>query len=869
MKNVWLVFKRDILRLLKVPPALMVILFLIVLPSIYTWYNVAGFWNPYDNTSAMRVCVVNEDVPASSDLTGEIDVGSQVVKGLEENDQLDWQFVNRTEAMNELNAGACYAVFVIPSDFSERLIALTEGKDERPSIQYYVNEKTGPVAPKITDTGSNTLDRTVNAEFVGTVSKAAVSAIDGASGEMHDALKKVRSKALEQMDSALDALALMDSSIAQVDSAIGQAKTGVSTAHDKLGEATGKLDEAAKELKNAADQGETAANALNTYAAQGLVSLGKTTAYLSQTITKTSSTIATGLSDISKAKGSADLALAEAKGIVEHNQALIDELTALCDALPDSSDYKEQLRSLVASLDSLNKQTSETVSSLQDTSTQMGKDIETLKKANEDFSKAAFEGINNAQSMGTKAFTETIPQVSAAITKLSRATADLSSTVAEQKALVPPAQAALDELNATLDIASTTLSETRSTEQEATEELAMVRNDVVSLSTAGFLERLLGQSSLDSSQIAQFVASPTLLKTEELYTVDSYGAAMAPLFMNLTFWIGAFMLLIIMKQEVDGRGIRHLRIWQRYLGRFLLMALLVVLQAIICVSGLLFMGITPVNIPALYLAAAMCSLAYLSIIYCLSVTLQHVGKGICIILVFAQIPGATGLYPIEMTSPFFQAIYPFFPFTYGIGAMREAMCGFYGNDFAFTLTMLSLFFVIFMGIGLALRPRLANVNRMFARQIEEGDIYNGESAVVPARRYRMSQVVAALADHDLFQQNVQERYERFTRLYPRLMRATIALGILVPIVFTVAFSLTMTEKIVLLTAWLIWFALVCGFLIIVEELRYSMRRQLQLDSMDSEKLRTIYADRKVERYSDSRSLHEDASLLPPKRGGKR
>ena len=418
MKNVWLVFKRDILRLLKVPPALMVILFLIVLPSIYTWYNVAGFWNPYDNTSAMRVCVVNEDVPASSDLTGEIDVGSQVVKGLEENDQLDWQFVNRTEAMNELNAGACYAVFVIPSDFSERLIALIEGKDEKPSIQYYVNEKTGPVAPKITDTGSNTLDRTVNAEFVGTVSKAAVSAIDGASNETHDALKKVRSKALEQMDSALDALALMDSSIEQVGGAISQAKTGISNAHDKLGETTGKLDEAAKELKNAADQGETAANALNTYAAQGLVSLGKTTTYLSQTITKTSSTIASGLADVSKAKGSADLALAEAKGIVEHNQALIDELTALCDTLPDSNDYKEQLRSLVASLDNLNKQTSDTVSSLQDTSTQMGKDIETLQKANEDFSKAAFKGINNAQAMGTKAFTETIPQVSAAITKL-------------------------------------------------------------------------------------------------------------------------------------------------------------------------------------------------------------------------------------------------------------------------------------------------------------------------------------------------------------------------------------------------------------------------------------------------------------------
>ena len=47
-------------------------------------------------------------------------------------------------------------------------------------------------------------------------------------------------------------------------------------------------------------------------------------------------------------------------------------------------------------------------------------------------------------------------------------------------------------------------------------------------------------------------------------------------------------------------------------------------------------------------------------------------------LVFAQIPGATGLYPIEMTSPFFQAVYPALPFTYGINAMREAICGFYG-----------------------------------------------------------------------------------------------------------------------------------------------------------------------------------------------
>ena len=81
--------------MLKTPPALVVVLFLVVLPSIYTWYNVAGFWNPYDNTGALRVCVVNEDSGASSELTGQLDVGDQVIEGLKENDQLDWQFVSR------------------------------------------------------------------------------------------------------------------------------------------------------------------------------------------------------------------------------------------------------------------------------------------------------------------------------------------------------------------------------------------------------------------------------------------------------------------------------------------------------------------------------------------------------------------------------------------------------------------------------------------------------------------------------------------------------------------------------------------------------------------------------------------------------
>ena len=166
------------------------------------------------------------------------------------------------------------------------------------------------------------------------------------------------------------------------------------------------------------------------------------------------------------------------------------------------------------------------------------------------------------------------------------------------------------------------------------EGLDTVRTDVLSLGQSGVLAKLVGEDGLDASKIADFMGSPTELETEQLYPLNAYGSAMAPLFMNLTFWIGAFMLLVIMKQEVDGEGIRNLTVTQRYLGRFALLAVMAVLQAVICCAGVLVIGVQAASAPALFFAAAVASLAYLSIIYALSVTLQHIGKGICIVLVF-------------------------------------------------------------------------------------------------------------------------------------------------------------------------------------------------------------------------------------------
>lgn len=860
MRNVWLVLKRDILRLLKTPPALVVVLFLVVLPSIYTWYNVAGFWNPYDNTGALRVCVVNEDSGASSELTGWLDVGDQVVDGLKENDQLDWQFVDRDQAMEELDSGKSYAVFVIPEDFTEKLLTLTTGEFERPDIKYYVNEKTGPVAPKITDTGASTLDRTINAEFVGTVSHIAAQALDEASEDSHANLAQVKSKALNELDKALGALKMLDQAVEGVKTATGVAKEKIETVSSSLSDAYGKLDQANADLKTASDQAGDAARALTELSAQGQASLGKVTTHLTSMSILTSTMVSSGLSSISEAKGGADAALVQVRSLLAENAALIEELERIEQELPDSNPAKEQLGITIDSLRSMNESATDTVTSLEALSDNLGKSIESLKEANTEFSTASQELIATFNDSGTKAFTETLPQLAGAVTKISASARDLSEVVAQQKTLVDQAQDLVGQVTTTIDAANSALDKTQEVGADVLGDLSQVRTDVAALSTSGFLAKLLGVENLNADEIAEFMASPTSLKTEQLYPLSSYGAAMAPLFMNLTFWIGAFMLLIILKQEVDSKGIRRLTLTQRYLGRFCLLAILALLQSAVCCSGLLAMGVQPVNVSALYVAAAVCSLAYLSIIYCLSVTMQHIGKGICIILVFAQIPGATGLYPIEMTSPFFQAVYPFFPFTYGIGALREAICGFYGMDYAIALGVLGSFFIVFMALGIFLRPLLANVNRMFARQIEQGGIYNGEDVRIPSRRYRIRQVLSVLSDQAGFREDIIRRYERFDVWYPRLMKGAIIVGIAVPLIFTIVFSLNMTAKVVLLTAWLIWFGVVAGFLIIIENLRYSMRRQMRLDSLEPEKLQRIYQDLNAG-YRSKESENADADYL--------
>lgn len=759
MKNVLAVLKRDFIRLVKAPAALVVVVALLILPSLYTWYNVLGFWDPYNNTGNMRVAVVNQDKGGSHKLTGDLDVGSLIIDELRNNDQLSWQFVDYDTAMNDLEAGRDYAVFVIPEDFTQNLLTLLSGDFQQPNIQYYVNMKTGPVSPKITDTGSTTLEETINSTFVKTVSDTVVEALTQSVTDSHTTIATGSSQAASQ---------------------VGEAVCAVSRAKTELSDIQATLSQAQSQRCDALQALNTASQAL---------------------------------SDVE-----GDLGTVSQKTL-EVQQALIDITPTAMDAI------NEALTALYALEDAAE-------------AAGYGDEIRAAISALEGCSQAFFETM--------------IPAVTQGLGNLSATSSQLQAAASSQQLLISQAKTVLDSLDGALTTAQGALTQTDDLLSQLSDDLSTLQVSLLSLSTSNAITELVENGTIDSDTIADFMGSPTKIITEKLYEVEVYGFAMAPLFMSLTFWIGAFMLLVIMRQEVDSEGIKNLTVTQRYVSRFIMFSLFAVLQAVVCCTGLVFLGVHAQNTPALFFASALSSLAYLSIIYALSVVFQHVGKGLCIILVFIQIPSATGLYPIEMMASFYQAMSPFFPFTYGISALREAICGFYGFTYIHDIAILLLFFGLFLLLGICLRPYLAGVNRTFAKQLGESGIYNGEDVEVPARSFRLSWLTSALSDQEKYRTSMLERYERFKVLYPRLIKGAIVFGVVVPLLAGILLGFTVGEKVILLTVWLVCLVVLLIFLSVVENLREGFERQFSLGDMNTPELHSVYASRRYLAPKDAR-----------------
>ena len=95
MKNILRIFKYDLKKIHKNVIAMIVIMGITVIPTLYAWFNIAASWDPYGNTGNLKVAVASSDEGYSGELLSvNLNLGDQVLTTLRGNSQLDWTFTS-------------------------------------------------------------------------------------------------------------------------------------------------------------------------------------------------------------------------------------------------------------------------------------------------------------------------------------------------------------------------------------------------------------------------------------------------------------------------------------------------------------------------------------------------------------------------------------------------------------------------------------------------------------------------------------------------------------------------------------------------------------------------------------------------------
>ena len=559
---------------------------------------------------------------------------------------------------------------------------------EKAPITYYQNVKKNGVASKITDAAAESVQSAINTEYLRNIFTDFFS-------DTGDLAKKLNgqnavSRVLKQLEKTKDALGDYDDAVRLFSEESSGIKDALKSAGGDIDNARskGKSDAAAVErkIKEAGQTVKKIENELDTKAARAKRAIAKIENELSNT----------GATDEEK------------KEIAEKAIERIDKLLVVLEDLRSlvPKDAKTPGTKLVSkTLDHMIKvaeKTEKLLSKVPVTSSILANAKESAKTLEELYRDSLKPGIGQMSS-------------------------DIKTAISNLKPLVSSVGTILDDIYPVLGAAGNTveglsgsLSQLHKVLTALQDKLDGIIKEVKATDKGSQKEKLIELLGGNSSRYGEFFSSLVEVRTEKLYPADNYGEAMAPFYTIIALWVGGAMLVTLLKTTVNRQKFPKITETQSFFGRLMAFVLIGQMQAAIVVAGDIFlMNCTPVHPWLMWLSAAVTSLVFVSLIYSLTLSFGDLGRALVILLIFVQIAGSSGTYPIEILPEIFGSIYKFFPFPYGINAMREAMFGIYGNHYIMYIAELMIFFVVAVVIGIFIRRPFIGVKEFMAKKQKE------------------------------------------------------------------------------------------------------------------------------------------------------
>lgn len=715
MNKIFSIYLQDLRGIITNWVAAVMIIGLIVLPSLYAWFNIKASWDPYGQTSGISIAVTNLD--QGTTLRGkDLKIGDEIANSLKENHNIGWTFTGKDEALTGLNHGDYYAVIIIPSDFSARIATVLSTNPVKAEIEYFVNEKINAIAPKITSKGANSIIEEVNQNFIKTANGTIFQIFNKIGVELEQELPLIR----KTKSIVMQIEALFPEINRAADTAIKDLQTSrevVSKVQNEIPRATDlatKGQEFAASTAQFLEHSQQVIDSSGPVAKEMIVQLQQTAKAVVQTADLIQSVLNQENPQENILPKMNTQLLATAAKAAESLSEMLERLGGL-----NPSGFLSKSASELAQVSSefkqLNKFAEEINLTLTEGKLSAG---ETLDK----FGTLAHSLTNRLDQLTGKLDEQIIPQMKLALEQAKTAVDHTNSLLGEALSDLPKVNDVLNDASRGLSAVVKEAEIVRSDLPEAEKKISKLTDQISKLEKEGTLEDLISLLSLNYAKESEFFAEPVTLKENRLFPIPNYGSAMSPFFTTLSLWVGGLLLVSMLTVEVHDKNAEY-RSYQVYFGRYLTFATLALLQSLfVTIGDVYLLGAYAVEPIKFIVFGLLISAVFMLMIYTLVSVFGNVGKALAIVLMVLQLAGSGGTFPIQVTPPFFQAIHPFLPFTYGISLLREAVGGSVGDIVIRDICIMFIYAGLALIVGLGLKQIVNRYSAKWVRKAKSGHL---------------------------------------------------------------------------------------------------------------------------------------------------
>lgn len=704
MRNIRKIIRADWKGLFTNFFALIIAVGLCLLPALYAWFNIYANWDPYGNTGNIAIAVANLDSGWTDENGISYHLGDEIEEELQEKDSIGWCFVDtQKEAVDGVKAGKYYAALVIDEKFTYSMYHGVFEENQDPKITYYVNDKKNVVATKITDTAVSTLENSINESFI----KVLAQNIFADSNELSKTLseEELIGNFIVELRSLNDKLKDYDEMIGDFMEANELLAEVVDSTDEKIAAGEELIEKGAKELETGQQNLNATKDSFQDFGTN---------------LTGALNQIETSINNISEEIADAQL---ESDGKVLAKD--IDKIAA------DANVLSERLKKLSESLAAIQTNnnllsTIDAVKDLQILTGQLaaksasGADMEDTTKVSASIQKALTDYAETVSKINELFSNQVVPQIDSILANMSDALNTVNQLLDSLSHTSQSMSDVFSGVDMTLGALNTSLSQLKGLIGNTSGKLTEVLEKLENASDSEQYQILLNFLSGDPERMGEYFAEPVLVEQNYIYEIANYGSGVTPFYTVLAVWVGMTILVSLIKVHAGTEGLSHVTPAQLFWGRYFLFFLLSQIQTAIIVMGDLYLlKVQCLHPVGFWVAAAVTSLTFSLFVYSVTISFGDFGKAFAVVVMVIQIAGSGGTYPIEALPSFFRNVYIFFPFPYGINAMRECIGGMYENDYMINLMKLGIFCVASLVIGLVIRIPFMKMNHYFEQRMED------------------------------------------------------------------------------------------------------------------------------------------------------